>query len=95
MSEHFDKESRKGWHREGTPTVDDLKLGCLQRIAAASEAMAKNHDELMRQRDLARAEADFWRREAEAMRRRVSSLRGVVTRMKRKAAAQQGERDDG
>lgn len=90
MSEAFDKESRKAWSRDGGPSIEDLKLGCLQRIAAATEAMAKNHDELVRQRDIERANRAFWQREAERERRRVNALRGVVTRMKRKATRGDG-----
>lgn len=85
MSECYIKESRKSWHRKvGQPTADDLRLGCLQRIADATEAMAKNHDDLVRQRDNARADRDFWRRECERERRSAIALRGVVTRLKRK-----------
>lgn len=86
MSDTFDKESRKGWHRGGeAPTNDDLKLGCMQRIAAATEAMAKNHDALVRERDNAHADRDYWQREYERANRSAIALRGVVTRMKRRA----------
>lgn len=87
MSEDFDKESRKSWSRPTGATIDDLALGCLQRIATATETMAQHNDRLIRERDNARADRDFWRREAEHLARRLSATKGQITRMKRKHEA--------
>lgn len=89
MSETFEKESRKAWTRVGEPSVEDLLLGCLQRIATATETMAQHNDRLICERDSARASRDYWRSEAEAAWRRLSAAKGQITRLKRK----QGGRD--
>lgn len=95
MSDIYEKESRRGWYAEGRqPTTDELTLGCLQRIATATESMARNHDQLVRERDNARSERDYWRNEAEKARRRLSAAKGRITRLKR-AAQQPGEGNDG
>jgi hypothetical protein len=82
--------SRVNWGKDvegkNNPDRDDIQLGCLLRIADATEAMAKNHVRL--QNDL-----DYYKRayneEIEARRRlarQVNALRGVITKLKKKAA---------
>jgi hypothetical protein len=68
------------------PDREEIKLGCLQRIADATEAMAKNHVQLQNS-------LDYYKRayndEIESRRRlvrQVNALRGVITKLKKKAA---------
>ena len=49
----FDAASRTKWHRNDGATVDDAKLGCLQRIATSLENLEKT---------LARPTVPKWRR---------------------------------
>lgn len=85
MSDYFDKESRKNWIREGQVTNDDLKIGCLQRIASAVELSCKDRERLERDYRYMRDDRDSWRQRAEFAERRVASLKGVITRMKKRA----------
>ena len=49
MSETFRIESGKDWHKvDIQPSNDDLKIGCLQRIADACELMVKAKERLER-----------------------------------------------
>lgn len=83
--------SRTNWGRdlqEGQGSnVEDIQLGCLLRIADATEAMAKEHTRLIRDRDYYEAGYRRQRKEIEALARRIASLRGVITRMKNAARA--------
>ena len=86
MSVSYIRESKRAWYREGAATNDDLKLGCLQRIAAATELACKDREKL--ERDYANMRR--WRDEAKACSERLArsnaALRGVINRMKRQAA---------
>ncbi len=98
MTQSYKDESRINWIRNAeTPrgANEIIKIGCLQRIADATELMARRYSELMARRysDLI-AERDNYRRlyEEEAERRRFSdrsraALRGVIARMKAREGA--------
>ena len=65
-------------------TRDELKVGCLQRIADATEAMAKNHVQLQRDHDLYKR---WYKEEQERCRkleRSNAALRGQITKLKEK-----------
>lgn len=85
MSESYKKESRKDWHLPGDakPTHEHLTLGCLQRIADASELMAKRHTELIAAKEKVERECNYWRIEAERMTRSNNALRGQITKLKK------------
>ncbi len=76
-----------GW----TPTVEEVQLGALQRIAAAAERSAAAAEkscqhvaDLERWLKQAREQRDSYGRQLDSERRRTAALRGVITRMKRK-----------
>ena len=47
MSETFRQESKKEWQKQDVnPINDDLKIGCLQRIADACELMIEDKQKL-------------------------------------------------
>lgn len=79
--------SRVGWGREveGTnnPDRQDIQLGCLLRIADATEAMAKRHTELIRDRDYLAQRNREHLATIETLSRQRAALRGTITRMKR------------
>ncbi|MDO6747199.1 hypothetical protein [Gilvimarinus sp. 1_MG-2023] len=87
MTETYDKESRKTWYdpNREKPTREQLQLGCLQRIADATEAMCKDREKLERDYRYMRESRDRYRADCERLERRNAALRGVITRMKRKA----------
>lgn len=71
-------------NQSGYPGHENIKLGCLQRIADATEAMAANFIKLQN-------DVDYYKRryteESEAgqrLARRNAALRGVINRMKKK-----------
>lgn len=87
MSESYRKESRKDWVAAGgaaVPSIDQLTFGALQRIADATELMAKNHDGLVNERDQARKSRDYWMAEYDTLKRSNSALRGQITRLQAK-----------
>ncbi len=85
MSKTLKEHSREAWNGDNpTPTVEQLTLGCQQRIADATEKMASNY--IRMENDLA-----YYKRrvlgtdkEKATLQRRVNALRGVITRMKNK-----------
>jgi hypothetical protein len=91
MSETYRKESRKDWQRSDSEVVyaDDLKIGCLQRIADACELMALRHDELVRAKDAAQRDAAYYEGLFHAADRRVSAAKGQITKLKKLLAAKE------
>ena len=82
MPESFKDESRKNWHQtEGKPSDDRLKLGCLQRIADATETMARNYSSLISKRN--RYEGYYKDQQArrEKAERSNAALRGQITKL--------------
>lgn len=83
MSNTYRIESHREWARPGelTPTTDDLRLGCLQRIADATELMARRYNDLLEdaQREKRRREEA----EQRAYRRlcQIRALKGVITKL--------------
>lgn len=50
MSETFREESKKEWlKKDANSTNDDLKVGCLQRIADACELMIEDKQKLLQE----------------------------------------------
>jgi hypothetical protein len=72
---------------------DDIQIGCLQRIADASEVMAQNYGLIIKAKTQAESDRDkylkWWREEQAKVNQRdrqISALKGVITRMKNKEA---------
>lgn len=83
----FTEHSRSEWEKHppsAPPTNDDIKLGCLQRIATATELMAENHASLMEQRDRYKSWYEDKQNRVYALYRSISALRGVITKLKKK-----------
>lgn len=79
------QDSRKEWGSGSS--VQDINAGSLQRIADATEAMAKNWNALTAERD--RYE-HWYRREVdlrESAERSNSALRGVITKLRKRLEA--------
>lgn len=59
-----------------------IQLGCLQRIADASEKMAANYSSLLGDNDFLRARVNLLRGQVDTLRRSNAALRGYVRRLK-------------
>lgn len=80
---NYRDESRGQWGQNTeTPTIEQLTMGCMLRIADATELMAKNYAELIAERDQALRSEAYWRDLYEKCSRRRSALKGVVTKLK-------------
>lgn len=64
------------------PGNDRIKLGCLQRIASAAEAMAKNHVQLQSDYNYMRESRDRYKALYEKEAKRSAAFKGWVTRYK-------------
>ena len=65
-------------------TLEHVKIGLLQRMADATEAMAKEHNELLRQNDLYLRWYQEEREKTASLQKTVSNLRGQITKLKNK-----------
>lgn len=94
MGSNIREKSKENFRIGGlVPTENELKVGALQRIADATEkmaessqAMAKNYNDLLRERNMFK---DWYRDEqnkVEKLKRSNAALRGVITRLKNKGA---------
>lgn len=80
----YRQESRVDWGRsDANPTMDEIKTGAIFRIADACELMAKNHAQLIDERDRYKRWYDQKCEQNYRLERRINSLRGVITRMKK------------
>lgn len=81
------KNSRNSWGRdvdgESNSSIADIKLGCILRIADATEAMATTHVALQRERDYLSNRVKQQNATIERLSRSNAALRGTITRMKR------------
>ena len=88
MPKTFREQSRVGWFAKNLtekeyPGHERVQIGCLQRIADATESMAQNFVNLQNERDSYKR---YYENEAASVRRLVRSnnaLRGVINRMKK------------
>ena len=82
------ESSRENYRtRDPVPTESELRVGALQRIASATERMARSHEELEQDRDRWKRWHDAERDQRRRGDRRIAALKGVVTRLQRKLAA--------
>ena len=83
--DNVSNQSRAGWiFDEPIPAV--LSLGCLQRIADATEKMAGNYTQLQSDRDWFKSRNEELRKSNSRMARRIAALQGVITKLKKKQA---------
>ena len=67
-----------------TLTLDQIKLGCMLRIADATEAMAKNHVQLQNERDYLNRALGVAIKENSEKNKTIASLKGQITKLKNK-----------
>lgn len=85
---NWKEHSRTGWSDptlSNEPPIDDrIKIGCLQRIADATELMAKNHSDLVAREKYQRERAESNWQEVQRLRRSNAALRGLLGKKKRR-----------
>lgn len=88
MSQNYRMESRREWISPGAavPTIEQLSFGALQRIADATELMAKRYSDLIAEAERHKSSRDYWQRESERRERSIIALRGQITKLKKKLA---------
>lgn len=74
----FKEESRKNWFSQDPIINDDIKVGCLQRIADATEKMAQGYIQLENSRDYHKRRAENLEEENDRLRRRVAAYKGLL-----------------
>lgn len=83
----YKKESRYDWGRnlceEQNITFEQIQLGAILRIADAAEAMAKNHQQLIDERDRYKRWYEGDCKTREKLYHRIAGLQGHITRLKK------------
>jgi hypothetical protein len=85
MAKSFIKQSKIEWQSSGPdvyPGHERIQLGCLQRIADATEAMAKPFVNLVSERERYERYYKSEREDNKRLARRIAALQGVITKMK-------------
>lgn len=89
MEKTWQEVSTTQWPSKKQPNghydIDLVNMACLQRIAAATELMAKNHAILLDERDRYFRWYKEEQSKKEALERSNRSLRGTITRLKNKS----------
>ena len=81
----FREHSKNSW--ESNNSVEHINAGSLQRIADATELMAKRHQELVNERDTFKRSKDYWEARHADLERSNRSLRGQITKLNNQLAA--------
>lgn len=68
-------------------TPELIIAGSQQRIADAVEKLAVNYDQMKQRIESESASRKFYRERCLTLERKVAALKGVITKLKRKAAA--------
>lgn len=93
MGTSWKEISRTSWHSnselDGTDAREKTKIGSLQRIADATELMAKSYASLQSDRDLYKRWYENEKNENRTLNLRISALKGVITKFKKAAPKKQ------
>jgi hypothetical protein len=86
---NFEQQSRDNWVPAGigddaSCNTEQLKVGCLQRIAKATEVMAESNQKLKQDYEYMRQQRDKYREWYESMVRRHNAQKGVITKLRKK-----------
>lgn len=85
MSGDYQEESRRPWSSgNDRPNTDQIKIGCMQRIATATEAMSKNYVTMENNLKWSREHVVRLEKRLESATNTNRSLRGHITRLKKK-----------
>ncbi len=81
---NYRESSKANWTNTGPITIEHVNAGSLQRIADATELMAKNYAHLVGERDRLQQYHKNAQDEIMHLCRRISAMRGAITRLKAK-----------
>lgn len=88
MSKSFIEHSRTKWQSTANdvtyPGYEQMTIGCLQRIADATELMAKDRQSMIEEVESLKRDRDLYQKWYRAEVRKVTALKGVITKMKKK-----------
>jgi len=87
-SETYRKESQKDFRKsEGQRIhIEEMKFGCLQRIADATEVMANNYSQMLAENQNLRMKLKLAESDEEYTRRQLAAQKGLVTKLRNKLA---------
>lgn len=79
-------ESRADWGTvdDGPVATDQIKLGCMLRIADATELMSRNFVSMQNDLESTKRNRDFYREKYHQALASNAALRGVITKLKKK-----------
>lgn len=91
MAKDFKEISKQNYNPPfgGSPTREDLNVGCLQRIADSLEKMEKPYLRLLGDVQHLVGRVHFLEHDNKRMAKRISALQGVITKLKKKNGGQQ------
>lgn len=84
---NFREESRsKNWgvNQDGNMTNEQLQLGCMLRIADATESMAQNYTQMERDLKYYKERCDAKEKAIQSLNNSIRSMKGVITKLKKK-----------
>ncbi len=85
MAKTLREHSRTAWEPAfPNPSIEEIKLGTLLRIADSTEAMAKNHVSLIQDLEFYKRRYQEEMAAGTRLIRRNAALRGQITKLKRK-----------
>lgn len=88
MTKPYREESKAQYFGSNSlPTEEQLKVGCLQRIADATEVMAKNHQKLLDDNQRLLASVNYMRDERDRARRSIIAAKGQITKLRKEIAS--------
>lgn len=79
-------ESRTNWGTSqlGPLNLDQINTGAILRIADATEVMAKDHQDLINDRDWYKKRYEEGLEDLKKLDRKITAMKGVITKLKRK-----------
>jgi hypothetical protein len=77
--------SRQRYSCSSVSTMEEIKVGAIQRIADGVEKMAGSYQSIIDSRDWYKMRYEDLTKEIRRLDRKNQALRGVITRMKRRA----------
>lgn len=82
----YKEESRKRWgdSKGGVPSIEQIKLGCMLRIADATEAIATEHNRLIAENTQITGHYKYSQLDNNRLRKSNAALKGQVTKLKNK-----------
>ena len=83
MSKTFRELSKTKWIAI-TEDKEAIQLGCMLRIADATEAMSENHIQLQSNYDYMKKSRDYYRDQYYLSEKRIAAYKGHITRLKNK-----------